>query len=180
MAKKIIDISKDMLYQKYWNEEKSISQIAKEFDISYGAIRNRMVLYNINRRKKCITGYGKNHPGWKGGNHITDSDGYILLRNKTHPNSSSNGYLREHIYVMSKHIKRPLEKGERVHHINGIKDDNRIENLFLCSNEMEHKRTHAQKERLILEGMKLGIFEFAENKYVFTEKLLKFLNKEEE
>lgn len=60
-------------------------------------------------------------------------DGYRILSNKTHPNSSKTGRLLEHTLVMSNHLGRPLEKHERVHHKNGIRSDNRIENLELWS-----------------------------------------------
>lgn len=57
----------------------------------------------------------------------------ILCGMWNHPNSWRNGQLLEHVYVMSEHLGRPLRKGENVHHRNGDRTDNRIENLELWS-----------------------------------------------
>ena len=73
---------------------------------------------------------GPKHHNWKG---RLMKGGYVIIRDTEHPNADSNGYVKEHILVMSEHLKRPLLKTETVHHLNGIKDDNGLENLELWS-----------------------------------------------
>ena len=60
--------------------------------------------------------------------------GYRKVHKKGHQNAWKNGDMFEHVFIMSEYLGRPLRKGETVHHRNGIKDDNRIENLELWSN----------------------------------------------
>ena len=67
---------------------------------------------------------------WNGGR-VEKADGYILVKKPDHPNAEKSGYIPEHIMVMSDHLSRPIVNGETVHHKNGIRNDNRIENLEL-------------------------------------------------
>ena len=92
---------------------------------------------------------GHNDPeirNWKGGR-MRNSDGYILVWSPNHPFKGAKGYILEHRLVMEKHLGRYLKKGEQVHHINGIKDDNRIENLKLVTAK-EHHEIHKQVEKM--------------------------------
>lgn len=62
---------------------------------------------------------------------LIDDQGYVQVFAPDHPNSRKSNRLPKHRMVMSEFLGRPLRKNENVHHINGVKTDNRIENLEL-------------------------------------------------
>lgn len=88
----------------------------------------------------------KSHPGsqnnnWKGGE-ISDGHGRVLIYAPGHPYAS---YCGTHIYryrlVVERHLGRYLLPSEIVHHINGIKDDDRLENLQVMT-QSQHASLH--------------------------------------
>lgn len=78
---------------------------------------------------------------WKSGR-FKHPNGYILVRlTPDHPfygMADSHHLVPEHRLLVAKHIGRPLQEAEIVHHKNGIKDDNRIENLELLARRLHH------------------------------------------
>lgn len=71
---------------------------------------------------------GKNHHSWKGGRH--QYNGYVYVNTQMPWDDKPRNY-GEHQLVMMKQLGRPLQPGEQIHHKNGIRNDNRLENLEL-------------------------------------------------
>lgn len=99
---------------------------------------------------KAQTGSGNSM--WKGGRR-KHSDGYILIYKPKHPYSNNKGCIREHRLVMEKYLGRYLMPNEVVHHLDGDKENNKIDNLILTK-LCKHQELAATLWRVIL---KLGL-----------------------
>lgn len=94
----------------------------------------------------------------------THSAGYRTLRTQV---DGQRRTVWEHIQVMEQRLGRSLCKPELVHHINGTKTDNRIDNLYLCRDKQHHQLVHSSLADLLPRLFDLGIVEFDHERGIY-------------
>jgi hypothetical protein len=103
--------------------------------------------------KKCYhkSREGKRSTNWKGGR--KKIRGYVELYKPEYPRSDAQGYIKEHRFIMEGYLGRALDKNEIVHHKNGIRDDNRVENLEVMTRR-KHQSLHTKGNKKTKEHCK--------------------------
>ncbi len=127
---------------------------------------------------------GPNNHNWKGGK-CRLAFGYVGIKvfpsDFYFPMANHNHYVPEHRLIIAKHLNRCLLAWEVVHHKNGIKNDNRLENLALLRNQGNHNgllnRTVKQQTKRI-EILQIRILQLETEIVLLNEALDKHLKGE--
>lgn len=109
-------------------------------DLIHGKVKSCGCYRKITATKQALLNAINNFKGYK-----TSVYGYKLIFMPDHPSADKNGYVLEHRLVMEEHIGRPIPREMVVHHRNGNKLDNRIENLCIMT-RAEHTSLHRRKD----------------------------------
>lgn len=128
-------------FQRYLDEGKSVREISRITGINRSTLRYHFVKLGLKSNYK----QGQRSPNFKSEhfkNQTKSSYGYVLIKKRNHPNCDKQGYVRRSRLVMEESLGRFLRREEVVHHINGIKDDDRIQNLQLFPSDKEHIKFH--------------------------------------
>lgn len=124
--------------------------VAEDYGISRQRVGQIARAAGIEPRRN---GMGEESWSWRGGHRRTGL-GYMSIYAPEHPRANAN-YVLEHILVAEQKLGRPLRSGEVVHHLNGVRDDNRPENLEVLT-VGEHSRLHNLRysEALLLDWLR--------------------------
>jgi hypothetical protein len=90
-------------------------------------------------KRKLAQGLNAQHGTTNGFRH----EGYVFVKCPDNPRATREGFVKRAVLIMEQSLGRYLLSIEHLHHINGIRDDDRLENLTILTNS-EHARLHAK------------------------------------
>lgn len=132
----------EWLTVEYIHKDKPVSVIAEELGVSIPTVRAALRYIPFDLRKSRVGNrMGDKAANWKGGKRYS-TKGYVYVHSPKHPASNLEGYVMEHRLVMEEKLGRYLTATEVIHHINGQKNQNNIENLELVSDRGAHTKKH--------------------------------------
>jgi endogenous inhibitor of DNA gyrase (YacG/DUF329 family) len=100
---------------------------------------------------------------------VIDNSGYVRVSEPDHPKAMNGGWVFEHRLVAEQHLGRTLEPDEHVHHVNGDKLDNRLENLVVM-NGLEHLALSGTEHRESLKRIQTELAEYRKRFGPLTDK----------
>lgn len=122
---------------------------------------------------------GENHPSWKGGRYI-DPHGYVMIYHPCeNPKSKWEHYRKEHVVVVENAIGRELKEDEVVHHIDGDKQHNVLDNLHITNKHSGHRNIHQTLQEIGYKLIKSGLIWFNRDteQYVMSTELEEILQR---
>lgn len=159
----------------YWSCKKEGKHICFDCVSKYGNSIN-CKMGDQARREQSLSKIGNIREGSRGYPEIYV--GYDYPYSTPERKKRLGHWIFEHRYIMESKIKKPIPKGYVIHHIDGDKFNNNINNLYLCTGA-EHNRCHAGVGGILTELFKENIIIFNKNtvQYNISKKTIKILKK---